>query len=66
MTPDHPKLPNSPVLGGMNGCQFAVFTYMKPKPITSSTIAILMNDDDVVEARRLLDADDEQHRHQRR
>ena len=25
------------------GCQLAVFTYMKPKPITRNTIAILMN-----------------------
>ena len=31
------------VFAGMNGCQFAVFTYMKPKPITRSTIATLMN-----------------------
>ena len=41
--PLHPYWPNSPVFAGMNGCQLAEFTYMKPKPITSMTIAILTN-----------------------
>ena len=39
-TPDHPKLPKPPVFGGTNGCQLAVFTYLSPKAITRSTIAI--------------------------
>src|ERR1043165_1485031 len=37
--PLQPKWPNSPVLGGMNGCQLAVLMYFMPKAITSSTIA---------------------------
>ncbi len=40
-TPLHPKAPNSPWLGGTNGCQFAGFTNWKPKPITRKTIATL-------------------------
>jgi hypothetical protein len=36
----------------MKGSQLAVFTYLKPKPMASSTMATLMNT--IVEAGRLL------------
>ena len=40
-TPLHPYSPKVPVLGGMNGCQLAVFTYAAPPTMTMITTATL-------------------------
>src|SRR5262249_10217735 len=38
-TPLQPNVPNAPVLGGMNGCQFALLIYIAPNPTNSSSTA---------------------------
>ena len=56
--PEKPKRPG-PSLGGMNGCQFSGRTKPKPTHDEQQHDDHLHEDDDAVEARRLLDADDE-------
>ena len=41
-TPLQPNSPNSPVFGGMNGCQFSVEMNIPPRPMISSTTATLI------------------------
>ena len=62
-TPEMPYLPKVPSFGGTKGCQFAVFTKRAAKAMKSRTTVTFDEDDDRVEARRLLDAAHEQRGH---
>ena len=64
--PLQPYSPNVPVLGGMNGCQFAGSMKIAPDAITISTTATLMTTITRVDRRRFADAEDQQGRDRNR